>query len=88
MNKIGESILFGVVMALAMIFWIWFFRRLYLNGWRPLIFILIAVGWERLKFYVSWIRFSRRRDKVEAFLAEAERRKRHPISGAIEGPDR
>ena len=72
MEDVGQSIIEGIGLALAMMFWIWFFRRLYLNGWRPLIFVLITVGWQRLKFYAAWIMFSRRRDKVDAFLDEAE----------------
>jgi hypothetical protein len=87
-SPVVNDLLTGVAMAFGAMFWIWFFRRLYLNGWRPLIFVLIAIGWQRLKFYVSWIIFSRRRDKADAFVDEADRRRRHPISGSIEGPDR
>jgi hypothetical protein len=76
-----------IQMAFGTLFWIWFFRRLYLNGWRPLIFVLIAIGWERAKFHAAWIGFSRRRDKIDAFLGEAERRRRQPASGLIEKPD-
>jgi hypothetical protein len=62
LQQIYESTLYGVFMALAIFFWVWFFRRLYLNGWRPLIFVLIAVYWQRLMFAFAWIRFSRRQD--------------------------
>ena len=62
MSHVAEDLLTGVAMALGAMFWIWFFRRLYLNGWRPLLFVLVAVGWQRLKFYAAWIAFSRKRD--------------------------
>lgn len=66
MAQIYESMLYGVFMALSLFFWVWFFRRLYLNGWRPLIFVLIAVYWQRLMFAFAWIRFNRwRGDKAE-----------------------
>jgi hypothetical protein len=84
MAQIYESVLYGVFMALALFFWVWFFRRLYLNGWRPLIFVLIAVYWQRLMFAVAWIRYSRRHDKIDAFLDEAERTKRAPVAGLLE----
>lgn len=87
MNRLPESVVTGAGLALAIFFWIWLFRRLYLNGWRPLIFVLFAIGWERLKFYVSWIRYSRRRDRIDALLDDAERLRRRPTSGLIEKPD-
>ena len=62
MQQAYEAILYGVFFTLAMFFWVWFFRRLYLNGWRPLIFVLIAMYWQRLMFTFAWIRFSRRRE--------------------------
>ena len=83
-QKIYESMIFGVFMTLAIFFWVWFFRRLYLNGWRPLIFVLIAIGWQRLKFYFAWLRFSRRYDKVQGFIDLADQKRRSPIAGLLD----
>ncbi len=84
MAQIYESVLYGVFMALAIFFWIWLFRRLYLNGWRPLIVVLIAMYWQRLMFAFAWIRFSRRQDNIDAFLEDPERTKRAPVAGMVE----
>ena len=66
------------------IFDVWFFRWLYLKGWwRPVIFVLIDIGWQRLKFYAAWLRFSRRYDKLHGFLDLAERTRRKPVSGLL-----
>jgi hypothetical protein len=43
-QQVYESVLYGVLFTLARSFWVWFFRRLYLNGWRPLIFVLTQTG--------------------------------------------
>jgi hypothetical protein len=88
MQQIYQSIIYGVFFTLAMLFWVWFFRRLYLNGWRPLVFVLLAMGWERVKFAFAWLRYSRRRDKLDAFLDEAERTKPKTVSGLVRKPDR
>jgi hypothetical protein len=85
-QDLQESLFVCVGVTLAILFWVWFFRFLYLKGWRTLIFLLVAIGWERLKFYIAWLRFSRRRDKLDTFLADADRTKRRPISGLIDGP--
>jgi hypothetical protein len=86
-----ESVIFGVFMTLGMFFWIWVFRRLYLNGWRPVLFVLIAIGWQRLKFYFAWLRFSRRYDKVHNFIDLANEKRRAPTAGLLDhekGDDR
>ena len=82
-QQLTEIVISGFVAAVVIFFNVWFFRWLYLKGWRPLIFVLIGNGWQRLKFYVSWLRFSRRYDKLHGFLDLAERTRREPVSGLL-----
>jgi hypothetical protein len=83
-QQLTESVIYGVLVTLGTIFYVWFLRWLYVNGWwRPFIFILIDIGWQRLKFYVAWLRFSRRYDKLHGFLDLAERTRRKPVSGLL-----
>ncbi len=82
-QQLKEFVISGFVLAVVIFFNVWFFRWLYLKGWQPLIFVLIGIGWQRLKFYVAWLRFSRRYDKFHDFLNLAERTRRKPVSGLL-----
>jgi hypothetical protein len=77
----GETISTWIVFIALMVFIVGFFR---LTGWRPLGWSLIVIGWQRSVFYARWLIYSRRYDKVHAFIAEADRRRRQPVAGLVE----
>jgi Flp pilus assembly protein TadB len=73
-----------LMFAAAMVFIVGLFK---LTGWRPLGWVFIVIGWERLVFYVRWLLYSRRYDEVHDFIAEADRRRRQPVAGLVEKRD-
>jgi hypothetical protein len=79
----GETLSNWILFIASMVFIVGFFR---LTGWRPLGGIFIVIGWQRLVFYVRWLIYSRRYDKVYNFIAEADRRRRQPVAGLVESP--
>jgi hypothetical protein len=83
-QQLTEIVIPVFVVAVVIFFNVYFFRWLYLKGWQPLIFVLIGIGWQRLKFSVAWLRFSRRYDKLHGFLDLAERTRRKPVAGLLE----
>ncbi len=77
----GETLSNWIVLIASMVFIVSFFS---LTGWRPLGWVLIVIGWQRVVFYARWLIYSRRCDKVHAFIAEADRRRRQPVAGLVE----
>jgi hypothetical protein len=61
----GETLSNWILFIASMVFIVGFFR---LTGWRPLGWIFIVIGWQRLVFYVRWLIYSRRYDKVHTLL--------------------
>jgi len=76
-----------IAITFVTLFWVVVIRFFWTRGWRPLVLVLIVIGFERLSFYVKWILYSRRYDKVHDFIAEADRHRRQPVAGLVEKRD-
>jgi hypothetical protein len=83
----NETVQTWIAIAFVTLFWVVVIRFFWRRGWRPLVLVLIVIGFERLSFYVKWILYSRRYDRVHNFIAEADRRRRQPVAGLVEKPD-
>ncbi|WP_038384931.1 hypothetical protein [Bradyrhizobium elkanii] len=70
-------------------FWTWAIWLMKRSGWRPLVWVVAVVLMRQLVFYVKWIAYSRRADKIADFIAKADRYRKMPVAGLIDDkPDR
>ena len=72
----------GVIFSIA--FWTWIIWLMKRSGWRPLVWVVAVVVARQLAFYVKWITYSRRADKIADFLAKADRYRRMPVDGLVD----
>ena len=83
----NETLQTWIAITFVTLFWVVVIRFFWIRGWRPLVLVLIVIGFERLSFYVRWLIYSRRYDKVHDFIAEADRHRRQPVAGLVEPPE-
>jgi hypothetical protein len=54
MEGILETPLVLASISISILYLWWRWKR----GWRPLGIVLLIIGWQRLTFYIAWLRFS------------------------------
>jgi len=73
----------GLIFSIA--FWTWVIWLMKRSGWRPLVWVAAVVVGRQLLFYARWIAYSRRADRIAGFIAKADRYRRTPVAGLIDG---
>lgn len=80
----NDSTIATLAIIFSIAFWTWIIWLMKRSGWRPLLWVVAVVVVRQLIFYVRWITYSRRADKIADFLAKADHYRRMPAAGLVD----